>query len=260
MPPNSDTLGHGVSESPPRLSVVVPAHNEEDNLALLVKQIDGSLRQQGVDAELVLVDDGSTDGTLEVARSLSAEHAWVRVLHRGKCQGQSSAMFAGVHAALAPLVATLDADLQNDPADLLTMLERVESGEADMVQGDRSANRKDSVARRYASIVGRSARRLLLGDSVRDTGCSARVLRAAYARQVPLQYKGMHRFVPVYVAALGGVVKEQPVHHRPRHAGVTKYGVGVITRGWNGLQDCFAVVWMRKRLRDTRVDRAESQD
>ena len=260
MPPSPDPAVQGSADTPPRLSIVVPAHNEQDNLALLVEQIDASLRQQGVDAELVLVDDGSTDDTLGVARSLSADHAWVRVLHREKCQGQSSAMFAGIHAAHAPLVATLDADLQNDPADLLKMLERVESGEADMVQGDRSANRKDSVARRYASIIGRSARRLLLGDSVRDTGCSARVLRTAYARQIPLQYKGMHRFVPVYVAALGGVVKEQPVHHRARHAGVTKYGVGVITRGWNGLQDCFAVAWMRKRLRNTQARAAEGRD
>jgi glycosyltransferase involved in cell wall biosynthesis len=160
-------------------------------------------------------------------------------------------MSAGIAAATAPFTATLDADLQNDPADLLPMLRKAQSGDADIVQGDRSRNRKDSVARRYASIIGRRARGLLLGDSVRDTGCSARVIRSDLAKQIPLQYKGVHRFVPVYVKALGGRVVEMPVNHRARHAGVTKYGVGVITRGWNGLLDCFAVWWMRNRLRKT---------
>lgn len=251
MPLTSDNADPDTSSVTPRLSVVVPAHNEQDNLAMLVEQIDTSLRQKGVDTELVLVDDGSTDQTRSVAEALIADNPWVRLLHRAQCAGQSSAMYAGIQASRAPWIATLDADLQNDPADLLPMLERVEAGEADMVQGDRSANRKDSIARRYASIVGRSARRMLLGDGVRDTGCSARVMNAEYARQIPLQYKGMHRFFPVYVAALGAKVVEHPVHHRPRHAGVTKYGVGVISRGYNGLIDCFAVSWMRKRLRDT---------
>ncbi|MGB0767625.1 MAG: glycosyltransferase family 2 protein, partial [Phycisphaeraceae bacterium] len=179
--------------STPRLSVVVPAHNEEDNLALLVEQMDLTIRQKGVDAELILVDDGSTDKTKQIAQNLMKDHHWVRLLHRPQCAGQSSAMYAGIQAADAPWIATLDADLQNDPADLLPMLERVEAGEADMVQGDRSANRRDTIARRYASIVGRTARRMLLGDGVRDTGCSARVMKASYAKQIPLQYKGMHR-------------------------------------------------------------------
>ncbi len=235
----------------PDLSLVIPAHNEEGNLAMLVEQVDKSLRQQGVAVELILVDDGSSDDTRRAILRLMNEHTWVRLLARDDCQGQSAAMYAGIHAATAPCTATLDADLQNDPADLLPMLRKVQAGEADLVQGDRSRNRKDTIGRRYASIVGRRARGLLLGDSVRDTGCSARVLRTEFAKQLPLQYKGMHRFVPVYTAILGGRVVEMPVHHRPRHAGVTKYGVGVITRGWNGLLDCFVVWWMRKRLRKT---------
>lgn len=233
------------------LSLVVPAHNEEGNLALLVEQCDKTLRQRGVGLELILIDDGSTDSTRRTAQALMADHPWVRLLSRDRCQGQSSAMYAGIQAAQAPHTATLDADLQNDPADLYDMLQKAQGGEADLVQGDRSRNRKDSVARRYASLVGRTARGLLLGDSVRDTGCSARVMRSDLAKRLPLQYKGMHRFVPVYIAALGGRIVEMPVNHRPRHAGVTKYGVGAISRGWNGLLDCFAVRWMRKRLRET---------
>lgn len=233
------------------LSLVIPAHNEQDNLQLLIEQIDQSLRQQGANVELILVDDGSTDATRSTAEALMPAHPWVRLLTRDRCQGQSSAMFAGIQAATAPFTATLDADLQNDPADLLGMLHKAQAGEADLVQGDRSRNRKDSTARCYASLIGRTARGLLLGDSVRDTGCSARVMRSDLAKQLPLQYKGMHRFVPVYIAALGGRIVEVPVNHRPRHAGVTKYGVGVISRGFNGLLDCFAVWWMRSRLRKT---------
>lgn len=235
----------------PELSLVIPAHNEEGNVALLAEQVDAALVQQNVDLELILVDDGSTDDTRQAIERLMVEHDWIRLLWRDDCQGQSAAMGAGIAAATGAFTATLDADLQNDPSDLLPMLRKAQAGEADMVQGDRSGDRKDSAARRYASIIGRRARGLLLGDNVRDTGCSARVIRSDLAKQIPLQYKGMHRFVPVYTAALGGKVVEMPVNHRPRHAGVTKYGVGVITRGWNGLLDCFAVWWMRNRLRKT---------
>src|SRR5690606_21415774 len=114
----------------------------------------------------------------------------------------------------------------------------------------RSASRRDSWLRRRASAVGRGARRLILGDAVRDTGCSARVLRTELARQIPLQYRGMHRFIPAYCARLGAKVIEYPVRHRPRAAGETKYGVGVLSRGAAGLVDCLVVRWMGRRLRD----------
>lgn len=242
----------------PDLSLVVPAHNEEGNLALLIEQCEKTLRQRGVNLELILVDDGSTDTTRSTAQSLMVSNSWVKLLTRDQCQGQSSAMYAGIKAASAPFTATLDADLQNDPADLYDMLQTAQAGKADLVQGDRSRNRKDSAARRYASLVGRTARGLILGDSVRDTGCSARVMRSDLAKQLPLQYKGMHRFVPIYIRALGGRIVEMPVNHRPRNAGVTKYGVGAISRGWNGLLDCFAVRWMRNRLRDTQAQQAQA--
>jgi len=248
----------GLNNPDYELSLVIPAHNEQDNLAMLIEQVDLSLRQKGVRVELILVDDGSTDATRSTAQKLMSTNPWVKMIARDKCQGQSSAMYAGIQFAKAPFTATLDADLQNDPADLYAMLQTVKSGQADLVQGDRSRNRRDSLARRYASVVGRRARGLILGDSVRDTGCSARVMRSELAKQLPLQYKGMHRFVPVYIKILGGRIVEMPVNHRPRHAGVTKYGVGAISRGWNGLLDCFAVRWMRKRLRQTAARNIEA--
>ena len=130
------------------------------------------------------------------------------------------------------------------------MLRLLKEEEADFVQGDRSRDRQDTWMRRRASWVGRSARNLILNDPVRDTGCSARVMRADLARRLPLQYRGMHRFFPAYAQRLGARIIEYPVHHRPRAAGETKYGVGMLSRGLAGLADCFAVRWMGKRLRD----------
>ena len=159
-------------------------------------------------------------------------------------------MYAGIRAAGGRYVATLDADLQNDPGDLPAMLTKLEESGADMVQGDRSANRRDNVVRRYGSIVGRKARAWLLGDAVRDTGCSARVMRAELAKQVPLQFRGMHRFIPVYIRIVGGEVLEMPANHRPRVAGQTKYGLGVLNRGIVGFFDLLSVRWMSKRYRN----------
>ena len=240
-----------------RLSIVIPALNEQDNVEPLVEQVASAVRGAGIDAELIVVDDGSDDLTLSRLKKLAEDRPWLVPLHRDKPQGQSAAMHAGIAAARGRYVATLDADLQNDPAELPAMLELLEQHGADMVQGDRSADRQDTFVRRWGSVVGRKTRLWLLGDPVRDTGCSARVLKVEYARRLPLQYKGMHRFIPCYVAALRGVVIEMPVRHRPRHSGTTKYGMGVLSRGPAGLMDCFAVRWMRKRLRDVAVERVD---
>ena len=243
----------------PELSVVIPALNEAENVKPLVEEIDRTVRGAGIEAELIIVDDGSTDGTHERLLELAATRPWLRVLRRDSPQGQSAAMGAGIAAARGAFIATLDADLQNDPADIPAMLEMLKRQGADFVQGDRSRNRSDTWMRRRASWVGRSARNLILRDPVRDTGCSARVLRAEVARRLPLQYKGMHRFFPAYAARLGAKIIEFPVTHRPRAAGHTKYGVGVLSRGLAGLADCFAVRWMGKRLRDVCAEELTAQ-
>ncbi|MBI1337860.1 MAG: glycosyltransferase [Phycisphaera sp.] len=235
------------------LSIVAPALNEEDNVAPLVEQVRRGVIDAGVTTELIVVDDGSNDATWPRLMELHAKYPWLLPLHRDRPRGQSSAMFAGIAAARGELVATLDADLQNDPADLVKMIHLLREQGADLVQGDRSRNRRDTFMRKVSSVIGRTARKMLLGDTVRDTGCSARVMRAVYAKRLPLQFKGMHRFVPFCTRMMGGKVIEMPVHHRPREAGQTKYGVGVLTRGLAGLFDCFAVRWMAKRWRDTSV-------
>lgn len=242
------------------LSVVVPALNEAENVEPLVEQIDAAMVEAGVCYELIIVDDGSRDQTLEKLKTLMVRYPALRTLHRPKPRGQSAAMGRGIAMARGSYVATLDADLQNDPADLPRMLRMLEEQQADMVQGDRSHARQDHMIRRYGSIVGRLFRRFVLGDHVRDTGCSARVIRASYAKQIPLQYNGIHRFFPAYVALMGGKVVEMAASHRPRVAGETKYGMGILTRGPRALFDLLAVRWMRSRWRDTAVEEIHLPD
>lgn len=242
------------------LTVLAPAHNEEDNIAALVEQIEGAIGPTGISYEILIVDDGSTDSTRAKLTALMATRPHVRCIAMtrtppGKGNGQSAAFFAGFRAANGRLIATLDADLQNDPADLPKMLDLLRTSGADFVQGDRSHARRDNAVRRIGSIVGRSFRRWLLGDTIRDTGCSLRVLKREIAVQLPLQFKGMHRFIPVTARHLGYTVVEMRVNHRPRIAGETKYGMGITKRAIPGLIDLLAVRYMRNRRRP--VDSAE---
>ncbi len=242
------------------LSIIVPALNEQDNVRPLIEQVGKAMSDARIDFELIIVDDGSTDQTLTRLKELQADRPWLRVLHRPAPRGQSAAMHAGIQAARGRCIATLDADLQNDPADLPNMLARIDSGEADMVQGDRSANRNDHAIRKIGSMIGRKARLWILGDPVHDTGCSARVVRAEIAKQFPLQFKGMHRFMPAYARMLGAQIVQVPVNHRARHAGSTKYGLGLLSRGPAGLLDLFAVRWMIRRYRDCSTDLVSNDD
>jgi len=240
------------------LSIVVPALDEQESIGSLVDEVGRSVMGAGVAAELIVVDDGSTDQTSRRLAELASSRPWLRAVRRARRGGQSAATYAGIAASRGRFVATLDADGQNDPADLVVMLKHLQNDEADMVQGDRSANRRDHAVRRVSSWVGRTTRRLLLGDTIRDTGCSTRVMRAQFARQIPLMYSGMHRFMPFYVRMLGGRVVEQSASHRPRVAGRAKYGV--LNRMLSGLADCLAVRWMAKRYRPSATEAVSQEE
>lgn len=242
------------------ISIVAPAHNEEDNVQPLADEIAAALSPLGVSFEVVVVDDGSTDATRARLLELMKTRPWLRTIAmtrtpKGKGAGQSAAFYAGFHSTRGRLVGCLDADLQNDPAEFPKMLEVMKQTGADMVQGDRSHARKDNVVRRVGSIVGRTFRKWLLGDTIRDTGCALRIMKREIAVQLPLQFKGMHRFVPVTARHLGYTVVEMRVNHRPRVAGETKYGMGIVQRAIPGLIDLFAVRWMKSRRRP--IDHAE---
>ncbi len=237
----------------PALSVVAPAHDEAPNLPGLVEGVEKALTPLGIDYELVIVDDGSEDETADLLASLQRGKPWLRAVRLrgaapGRPLGQSAALHAGIRAARAPLVATLDADLQNDPADIPRLLALLQHEHLDLVQGDRSASRADGWMRQRSSAVGRLTRRLLLGDPVRDTGCTLRVMRRELALTLPLELAGLHRFVPAVARQLGARIAELPVAHRTRHAGSSRYGSG-LGRALPGLVDTFGVRWLGRRRR-----------
>ena len=237
---------------PIELSIVAPAHNEQENVRPLLEQIIAALDTAGPRYEIIIVDDGSIDRTADVLRELMREYPQLRVLSMtdtppDRGNGQSAAFHAGFRAARGTLIAVLDADLQNDPADIPPMLERMRQTGADMIHGDRSRARRDTLVRRFSSLVGRLFRRWLLGDTICDTGCSLRIMTRRLALALPLQFRGMHRFIPITARQMGYTVIEMPVNHRPRIAGEPKYGV--LNRAFCGIPDCLAVRWMRKRRR-----------
>ncbi len=235
-----------MTEAPvPRFSLVVPAFDEEDNVVPLLEEVRETLAAVAP-FEVLLVDDRSRDGTLERAQAWQSEQgaAWLRVLQMAQNSGQSSAVLAGARAARGPFVMTMDGDLQNDPRDLLRMLEVLESGQADGVTGIR-AKRQDDFVRRASSKIGNAVRNWITGDQVADSGCGIKGYRRDLFLQVP-RFHGMHRFMATLARYCGGKVVEIEVNHRPRVAGQAKYGVG--NRAFRGLLDCMAVRWMRKRV------------
>jgi len=229
--------------SAPRLSIVVPIKDEEDNVVPLVEACRAGLGELYAQCELILVDDGSTDGSLARMQEVARQDPVVRWISFEKNCGQSAALDAGFRAARAPLVAMLDGDLQNDPADLPKMVELVEGGECDCVCGIRQ-KRRDSWLRRVSSRIGNGARNWLTHESIKDVGCSIRVMRREHLARVKM-FRGMHRFLPTLLRLEGARIREIPVRHHPRTRGKTKYGVW--NRLWAGLRDIFAVRWMQDR-------------
>jgi len=223
------------------LSVVAPVYDEVENLRELHRRV-GEVLDGVHDWELVLVDDGSRDGSAELIRALAVEDPRVRGVFHPENRGQTAAMANGFRAARAPLVATLDADLQTDPADILKLL--AELGENDAVVGYR-ADRHDTWLRRVSSSIANGVRNRLTGDAVRDTGCPLKLFRREAITSIPL-FEGMHRFLPTLLRWHGYRVIERPVSHGPRLHGQSKYGVH--NRLWRGLRDLMAVRWMRSRI------------
>ena len=223
--------------SQPKLSIVVPLFNEQDNVPKLQAEIAAAL-QGLVDYELILVDDGSTDET----PSRVQEDERVRLIRFERNRGQSAAMHSGFAAARGEWIAMLDGDLQNDPADLPAMLQRLQEG-WDLVCGYR-AKRRDTLFKRLQSRIANAIRRRFVGDCVRDTGCTLKVMRAPCREALPL-FHGMHRFIPALIGGMGWRVTEMPVNHRPRVHGVSKYGFG--NRAWRATMDMFGVRWLNRR-------------
>ncbi|MDF9392682.1 glycosyltransferase family 2 protein [Methylococcus capsulatus] len=236
-----------------RLSVVVPVHNEVDNLESLIGEITQALSPLG-DYEIIYVDDGSTDGTLEKLRALKASVPGLRVLRHVRCCGQSTALRTGIQAARGAWVATLDGDGQNDPADIPRLLEALDQlgGETGrgMVAGYRR-KRKDTGWRRFSSRIANAVRGGLLRDNTPDTGCGLKVFSRALFLELPY-FDHMHRFLPALTQRAGAPVISVEVNHRPRLSGVSKYGTW--HRLWVGIVDLFGVMWLQRRARVPQVE------
>jgi glycosyltransferase involved in cell wall biosynthesis len=230
----------------PQLSIVIPVFNEKENLLPLWEELRAVLEPLGRSHEVIFVDDGSADGSAEVLSGMRRSHPGIRVLHLGSNCGQTAALLAGFRAARGDVVVTLDADRQNDPADIPALLARIP--EHDAAAGYR-VRRADPWIRRLSRRIGNAVRNALSGDDIIDTGCTLKAFRRECLSAIP-GFNGMHRFVPTLLRMGGYRVCQVPVGHRPRTAGVSKYGVG--NRLLRTAADLLAVRWMiRRTLRFT---------
>lgn len=245
----------------PEISVVVPVHNESGNVIALLDEIEAALT--GVAGfEAVFVDDASSDDTACVLQRYALSHSWLVVLrHRSNC-GQSTAVRTGFMHARAPVVATLDGDGQNPPADLPAVLARwraLQQGGAQppvLIAGWR-AQRRDTWLRRLSSRVANRVRSGFLGDATPDSGCGLKLIARADFLALPY-FDHMHRFLPALVRRAGGTVESVKVAHRARGHGQSHYGVG--NRLWVGLVDILGVMWLQRRSRVAQVEQVYPKD
>ncbi|BCD60164.1 MULTISPECIES: glycosyltransferase family 2 protein [unclassified Nitratiruptor] len=221
-----------------KLSVVIPVMNEEENIEPLMKALKEAL--QGLDYELIFVDDGSTDGTVEKIKELADERTKLIVFNRNF--GQSLAMAAGIDAATGDVIATIDGDLQNDPRDIPLMLEKMQNEGWDVVAGVR-ANRQDGlVLRKIPSKIANWIIRRSTGVYLHDYGCTLKLFKKDVAKNLGL-YGELHRFIPVLAKLYGAKMTEMDVRHHPRLHGESKYGIG---RTFKVISDLMLMLFFQK--------------
>ncbi len=224
------------------LSIVIPVYNEEECLELLEKELVAVLGDYAHPWEVILVDDASTDRTPEIIREICARDPHFRTIRfRNNCR-QSAAMAAGFRAARGAITVTLDADLQNDPADIPRLLEHMR--EYDCVCGWRK-NRQDTPWRRFQSRLANHIRNWISGETIQDTGCSLKAYRTDLLQKIYL-FRGAHRFLPTLLKMEGATVFEIAVNHRPRAAGTPKWGMW--NRVFRATADLFGIRWMKSRV------------
>lgn len=228
----------------PELSVVIPCHNEAGNLRPLMAAIHAAIDPVGLDYEVVITDDCSTDDSWQVLQEIAAADSRLRAQRFKFNCGESAASWAGMQTSRGRYIATLDADLQNDPKDLPAMMKALR--DFDCVCGTRVESRGegDKWIRIASSRIANSVRNKLSGENISDAGCTYRVFKREFISRVKF-FNGAHRFLPTLIKLDGFTVTEVPVSNNPRHAGQSHYGV------WNRLfksfRDLLAVRWMKSR-------------
>jgi len=234
--------------SNPYVSVLIPAKNEAENLPTLLNEVRQAL--SGEDFEVIVVDDGSTDNTRAVLQDMQRDgYTQLRVLSHTRSLGQSTSVYHAAEAARGQWLATLDGDGQNDPADIPGMLAIVRApdcpADLKLIAGHR-VNRRDTASKRWASRFANRLRGKLLKDHTPDTGCGLKVIEREAFLRLPY-FDHMHRFIPALIQRHKGSMRVHPVNHRPRSAGVSKYGN--LDRALVGILDLFGVWWLIRRTR-----------
>jgi glycosyltransferase involved in cell wall biosynthesis len=230
-----------LAEPNPDVSVVMPAHNEAENLPEMVDQIIAALAAADMSFEIVLIDDHSTDATPQVIEELTSQCPVLVAGRLARRSGQSAALSAGFDLARGRVIVTIDADLQNDPADIPRLIDAV--SKYDVAIGWRR-NRRDPWSKRIVSKFANGVRNWLTHETVRDTGCGLKAFKRECLERIA-RFDGMHRFLPTLVKMQGYRVVEVPVNHRPRTRGRTHYNL--FNRSIGPMADLLAVRWLQKR-------------
>lgn len=236
------------------ISIVIPVHNEAENIGKLVTEI--VQLKLGHPYEIIVVDDASTDESYATLLQLLKRIPTLRAIQHDSVYGQSAAIATGIAHAIGEIVVTMDGDCQNDPADIPALVGALLNGASSnvcLVAGFRK-KRSDSAWRIFSSKVANSLRRLILRDETPDTGCGLKVFYRSSFLKLPF-FDHMHRFLPALIQMQGGRVISMEVNHRPRRHGVSKYGT--LDRLWSGLVDLHGVCWLRLRAKEVRIRRCD---
>jgi glycosyltransferase involved in cell wall biosynthesis len=234
----------------PYLSLVIPAYNEQEVIPTLLQRVGASLSQLNRPFEVIIIDDGSSDETPKLLSEAMRRLPWLRVLRMQKNAGQSAAFEAGFEAARGELIATIDADLQNDPEEIPRLVPMLDEHKVDMITGWRK-ERQDTSFRRWQSRQANRIRNWITQETVNDSASSLKVYRAHTLKGLKL-FRGAHRYFPTLVKMRGYTVYETPVKHSQRFAGTAKYGFG--NRAFVGIYDLIGVRWLKKRWLKYKAD------
>ncbi|MCJ7757769.1 MAG: glycosyltransferase family 2 protein [Gillisia sp.] len=221
-------------------TIIVPLYNEEENLVRVEQELKKYLKIAHKRTRVLFVNDGSSDKSLALTEDICKRNAAFNYISFEQNQGLSAAIKAGFDYSKTPLIGYIDSDLQTDPEDFNLLLEHIE--EFDLVTGVRT-NRKDSFKKNISSTIANLIRRSFTQDGMDDTGCPLKVIKADYAKRIPM-FKGLHRFLPAMILLQKGKIKQIPVRHYPRIAGTPKFFI--LNRLAGPLVDCFAYLWMRR--------------
>jgi len=230
----------------PQLSIIIPAYNEEESLPILLQQLDIVLKTYSYCAEIILINDGSTDATAEVLDTLSKQsHRFtVHVIHFRHNHGKAEALMAGFAIATGDIIITMDADLQDDPDEIPTLLNALNSENYDVISGWKYP-RKDPLEKRAFSFVFNRVTTLFTGVKLHDMNCGFKAYRAEVIKELHL-YGDLHRYIPILAHQAGYKVGEVKVRHHPRRFGISKYGFKRIPKGF---LDLFTVLFLTKYLK-----------